>query len=188
MMIYLILSLRTDKNKFSKWSNKTRKNIYKLIIDQLMIFNCNFQDLMLLNSSKFFKVDKIFNLKINIIKVLFIISKLKFIKMKIWIFDNGNPTYWTIWIHVIIDNISGNIKSNTPYIFTRVIRANVPLPSSNIPFMPKFVDSKETQELYFISKNKYVVFGIVNNSKAPMTDCFYLRTKKIIERIDEGKL
>jgi hypothetical protein len=100
---------------------------------------------MQLNSLKYLIADKKFNLKINIMKAMCIILKAKFIKMKIWILLNGNPMFWTIWIHVIFFNLFiflGNIKANTPYKFSRVIRANVPLPSSNIPFMPKFVDSK----------------------------------------------
>ncbi len=47
--------------------------------------------------------------------------------------------------------------------------------------MPKFIESDEGHEIYFYSKDKYVVILKVKNSKAPYTDSFYLRYKKVVE-------
>ncbi len=75
--------------------------------------------------------------------VFYVILKDKLIKTNKWILIHGNLIYQIILIHVIIYlNILGNIKSDTPLKFNRKFQANVPLPSSNIPFMPKFVCSK----------------------------------------------
>jgi len=44
--------------------------------------------------------------------------------------------------------------------------------------MPKVVFCDEIQDLYFASKNKYVIESKVQNSKVPYTDTFYLRYRK----------
>jgi hypothetical protein len=41
--------------------------------------------------------------------------------------------------------------------------------------------------LYFVSKDKYILTFVVNNSKAPYTDSFYLRGKKVVEKVAESK-
>lgn len=81
-----------------------------------------------------------------------------------------------------------NIKKGTPLKFTRKIETNVPAPETSIPFMPKFIESCENHELYFYSKDKYVIIIKIKNSKAPYTDCFYLRYKKTVQKINEGDI
>jgi hypothetical protein len=81
----------------------------------------------------------------------------------------------------------GNIKSSTPYKFARKSVSTVLLPKSNIPFMPKYVESAESSTLYFHSKDKYIITNYVQNSKAPYTDCFYMIYKKTVEKVDESK-
>ncbi len=77
----------------------------------------------------------------------------------------------------------GNIKSSTPFKFCRKSQTNVPAPETSIPFMPKFIESQELYDLYFYSKDKYVIVNKVYNSKAPYTDCFYLRYVKTVELV-----
>jgi hypothetical protein len=45
----------------------------------------------------------------------------------------------------------------------------VPIPNSNIPFMPKVTKSDEVHKLYIFSKDKYMIESIIKNSGAPYT-------------------
>lgn len=79
---------------------------------------------------------------------------------------------------------SGDLKEGTPLPFTRVMRANVPIPP--VPFMPKESYVVETLTLFFISKDKYQVHTICKNSGIPFGDDFLIHYRKEVEGISEG--
>ncbi len=63
----------------------------------------------------------------------------------------------------------------------------VPISAAGVPFMPKAARSDEVQSLYFVSKNKYIIQSIVQNSGAPYTDCFNVRLRRTVESYEESK-
>lgn len=79
-----------------------------------------------------------------------------------------------------------NIKFNTPLKIQRKLAAMVPISAAGVPFMPKAARSDETQSLYFVSKNKYIVESIIQNSGAPYTDSFNIRLKRTISSTQES--
>lgn len=56
----------------------------------------------------------------------------------------------------------------------------VPISAAGVPFMPKAARSDETQTLFFISKNKYIIQSVIQNSGAPYTDCFSVRLRRTV--------
>lgn len=54
--------------------------------------------------------------------------KAMFIKISIWIFNNGSQVFQNTLIHVIILLKLANIKKNSPLKFTRKIDSSIPAP------------------------------------------------------------
>jgi hypothetical protein len=73
---------------------------------------------------------------------------------------------------------NSNIKLTCPIKLTRKVNSVVPMPPSNVPFMPKSGKTAESQSLYIISKYQWVFDSELQNSGIPYSDCFkvYFRT------------
>ena len=80
--------------------------------------------------------------------------------------------------------MEGNIKVNTPLSFNRKINCMVPVANTGVPFMPKQAKSEETQTLYIISANKFLVESSVQNSGVPYSETFNLKLLKKVESIN----
>ena len=59
----------------------------------------------------------------------------------------------------------------------------VPVANSGVPFMPKQAKSDEENTLYIVSKDKYIIESIIQNSGVPYADTFNIRMKNIIEKV-----
>jgi hypothetical protein len=65
----------------------------------------------------------------------------------------------------------------------RKITSQIPLPPSNIPFMPKLAPTIEDQTMFLINKDKVVIESIVKNTGIPYCDSYQLRMKRVIETV-----
>ena len=64
---------------------------------------------------------------------------------------------------------------------TRVVKAIVPISNSGVPFMPKVASSTETQNLYIVSKHKWIIETTIETVGAPYTDTFRIQLKTEVE-------
>lgn len=62
----------------------------------------------------------------------------------------------------------------------------VPLPSSPIPFMPKFANTTEEQTLFILDHNRAVIESIMVNSGVPYSDTFDLRMKRTLTQTEDS--
>lgn len=56
----------------------------------------------------------------------------------------------------------------------------VPVANTGVPFMPKHAKSNEDQNLYIVSKDKYVFQSTIQNSGVPYSDAFNLKLLRIV--------
>ena len=73
-----------------------------------------------------------------------------------------------------------NIKEGSPELYLKKVVADVPLPASNIPFMPKSALTLEEHSLYLLNKNKYIMEAVVKTAGIPYCDAYDLRIKKTV--------
>ena len=62
----------------------------------------------------------------------------------------------------------------------RRITAIVPIANTGVPFVPKTARSTETQTIYFISKDKWILEGTVDTVGAPYADTFRVQFKTTV--------
>jgi hypothetical protein len=56
----------------------------------------------------------------------------------------------------------------------------VPVANTGVPFMPKQAKSEETQILYIVSKDKFILESTIQNSGVPYSDTFNLKMLKVV--------
>ena len=74
-----------------------------------------------------------------------------------------------------------------PLSFSRKISCVVPVANSGVPFMPKQAKSEETQTLFIISKDEYVIESTIQNSGVPYAETFNLKLKRVVTSVNESK-
>lgn len=80
-----------------------------------------------------------------------------------------------------LDSINAiTLKQGCPDVFTRKVSAIIPLPPSNIPFMPKVSLTNEEHTLAVLNRNKFVFDSIVKNQGIPYCDSFDLRMRRTV--------
>lgn len=81
-----------------------------------------------------------------------------------------------------------NLKKTCPLMLQRKIRATVPVSGAGVPFMPKTARSVETQNLFIVSKHKWILEGTIETTGAPYTDTFKIQLRTVAESNENGSL